>query len=259
MLRDNFLNRCYHHAVMKVMIIEAKYETEIIIPPEVIKKLPQKVTLAVPVQYRDALQKIIEQLAKQGITATPLKGFHSKYPGQILGCDLVSTAQGSDAFFYVGDGLFHPKTLLLKTEKPVHCYFPQMNEYKIMTKKDVEEILNRQRAAQFVFLNATSIGLLVTTKYGQKNLKAALAIKNWLRRKKKVTLFLADALDWNDLENYPFVDVWVNTMCPRISYDDQSKFRKPVLDLSEAIELLKAEDPPFSFSGLLAAREKKEE
>lgn len=241
---------------MKIITIDGRYHIDIILPVGVITKLPKTVTLAASVQYIDALPDLTKQLAKHGISVTLFKGMHSKHPGQIIGCDLVKDAQGAEAFLYIGDGLFHPKTLLFKTKKSVHCYFPYTDEYLILTEKDVEDILRKQQAARIAFLMAQNIGILVTTKYGQTNLKAALAIKQQLKGKKTVVIFLGDVLDWNDLENYPFIDAWMNTMCPRISYDDVHKFRKPVIDISEAIELLKTEYPSFSFGGLLAAREK---
>ncbi|MBI4440974.1 diphthamide synthesis protein [Candidatus Woesearchaeota archaeon] len=236
---------------MKVMVVEARYEGEIELPLFVVKQLPPTVTLAVPVQYLGILPSLVKQLATHRITARLFQGFHTRYPGQILGCDIVTATQGSDAFLYVGDGLFHPKTLVLKSDKPVHCYFPYTGEYKLLTHKDVEDIVRRHALARALFRGAKRIGILVTTKYGQSNLKAAFAIKQHLAGK-DVTIFLADTLDWSDLENYPFVELWINTMCPRISYDDQPKFRKLVLDLSDAVELLK--EGGFSFSGLLAAR-----
>jgi len=41
---------------------------------------------------------------------------------------------------------------------------------------------------------------------------------------------LYDDLDWGSLENFPFIECFVNTMCPRIAYDDYHKLPKPVVD-----------------------------
>ncbi len=237
---------------MKVIIAEGRYTGSISIPKEILKKLPKDVTLAATIQYLNAIPAISKQLAEYGIKATLFKGIHSKYPSQIVGCDIVQPFW--EAALYIGDGLFHPKTLVLKGNKPVHCYSPETGEYRLVTRKDVEDILFRHNAARVKFLEAHTIGVLVTTKCGQNNMKAALALKKHLFGKKDVMIFLTDALDWSDLENYPFVDMWINTMCPRISYDDQPRFRKMVLDLADAIETLKHADPSFTYESPLAGR-----
>ncbi len=239
---------------MKVMIVEGRYKDNITIPVAIIKKLPYSITIAAAVQYLDALPFLTKQLAEHGIKTKLFKGLHSKYPGQIVGCDIV-TADETDACLYIGDGLFHPKTLVLKGNKPVHCYSPETNEYKLITPEDVQDIISRHNTARMKFIEAKTIGILVTMKYGQNNLKAALAIKQYFRGKKEVVVFLTETLDWNDLENYPFVELWVNTMCPRISYDDQPRFRKLVLDLADAVELIRQIDPQFSPTQFLAARD----
>jgi 2-(3-amino-3-carboxypropyl)histidine synthase len=37
------------------------------------------------------------------------------------------------------------------------------------------------------------------------------------------------------LMEFPSIEAYVNTACPRISFDDASKFRKPVLTVNEAL------------------------
>lgn len=243
-----------YRRVMKVFVVEAKYEDKIIIPEKIIKKLPKNVTLALSIQYIDNAKEIVKQLNTYGIKVNLFKGYHSKYSGQMIGCDMVKDCQGGEAFFYVGDGLFHPYTLIMRSECQAHCYFPYSGEYKLIGEKEVKQIVQRHTAAQFKLVQAKNIGIIATTKYGQNNLKSALELKKFLKEKKKVTVFISDTLDFNELENFPFVEIWINTMCPRISYDDQLKFRKLVLDIRDAIEVLKSEYPEFSFSGKLCAR-----
>ena len=40
-------------------------------------------------------------------------------------------------------------------------------------------------------------------------------------------------IDFNDLENFNFIEMWVNTACPRIGYDDMLAQEKPIVDLSD--------------------------
>ncbi len=50
---------------------------------------------------------------------------------------------------------------------------------------------------------------------------------------KKTTLFALREVTPEALMQFPTVEVFVNTACPRISLDDASKFLKPVLTLDE--------------------------
>ena len=81
------------------------------------------------------------------------------------------------------------------------------------------------------FLSADNIGILVSTKPGQNSYKKAIEIKEKLEAKgKKCFVFVFDTLDSNEMENFPFIDFWVNTACPRIT-DDKDK--KNVIGMNE--------------------------
>ena len=72
---------------------------------------------------------------------------------------------------------------------------------------------------------------MVTIKPGQYSYNKAKEIKKKIEEKgKKCFIFVFDTLDANEMENFPFIDFWVNTACPRIA-DDKDK--KNVIDMSE--------------------------
>ena len=74
---------------------------------------------------------------------------------------------------------------------------------------------------------------MVSVKPGQCSYKKALEIKKKLEEKgKKCFIFAFDTLSANEMENFPFIEFWVNTACPRIA-DDPDK--KNVIDMSELI------------------------
>ena len=66
-------------------------------------------------------------------------------------------------------------------------------------------------------------------KKGQGRMQDALKLKKELKDK-NVFIFMFETLDFNSLENFPFIDVWVNTACPRIM-DDWEKINKPVVNI----------------------------
>ena len=66
------------------------------------------------------------------------------------------------------------------------------------------------------YLNAEKIGILISIKPGQYNLQKALKFKKTI--KKQSYLFLFNNLNPTELENFPQIQSWVNTACPRIEY-----------------------------------------
>jgi 2-(3-amino-3-carboxypropyl)histidine synthase len=87
-------------------------------------------------------------------------------------------------------------------------------------------------------LNATSFGILVSTKTGQFNLKGAIWVKEKLKQINKTGFILvANELSPYSLNNFMLFDCYITVACPRLSDDSQS-FEKPVLDLSLFKELL---------------------
>ena len=70
------------------------------------------------------------------------------------------------------------------------------------------------------FLKADKIGILVSTKPGQENLKKAEMLKKKLNKKgKEVYVFVCDDIDVNQFENFN-IQSWVNTACPGLAKDN---------------------------------------
>ena len=67
------------------------------------------------------------------------------------------------------------------------------------------------------FLNANTLGVIVTLKPGQKNMQGMIERVRKLIDDKKTYYFLGDEL--RGLENFNFIDCWVNTACPRMADD----------------------------------------
>lgn len=193
---------------MKTLFVHAHSTKKVQIPESVIKKLPKPVGVVASIQFANQITSITKQIPDA------LEG------GQVLGCNaamaskLVSKVK---AFLFVGSGVFHPINVALQTKKPVYCFNPYTNEFKQVDHKEVEAYEKSRKGAVLKFLNAKRVGLIVSTKIGQKNLQRALQLKN--KNDKEYYVFVCDTLDFRWLEDFNFIDCWVNTACPRI--DDQ--------------------------------------
>jgi 2-(3-amino-3-carboxypropyl)histidine synthase len=81
---------------------------------------------------------------------------------------------------------------------------------------------------------ASIFGVLVGLKIGQRHLDEALRIKELAEKNGKTAfLFAIREILPEALMEFPTVDAYVNTACPRISLDAPSKFLKPVLTVNE--------------------------
>jgi 2-(3-amino-3-carboxypropyl)histidine synthase len=214
---------------MKLMFVETRLAKRVTLPKKIIDLLPRRIGLFMTLQLIDSLDNIKKSIESTGRKAKIFKTKHTKYPGQIYGCNLEKLT-GVDAFVYIGDGLFHPKALALGNTVPVFVYDPFSKKHLVLTKEDMEEELRRQKAAYAAFLSRKNIGVLMTTKHGQSYPSLALSIRK--KYPDKEFYFVAfDTIDLNALADFNFVDVWVNTACPRLGWDDTKRIGKPMVDL----------------------------
>ena len=225
---------------MRTLFIESKYKGKVELSKIKADKLPKNIGLITTVQFVDYLNKIKNYLINKNKKILIAKG-NQKYNAQILGCDLSAGEMSEkrsfseharkskisdkiknkvDAFLYIGDGKFHPLGLAMKTNKDVFCFNPINNYFSRTNKKEINEYKKVLKIKKIKFLSAENIGILISTKLGQNNLKKALEIKKKLEKKdKKCYIFCFGTLNLNELENFPFIDFWVNTACPRIEED----------------------------------------
>ncbi|TKJ40221.1 hypothetical protein CEE37_07810 [candidate division LCP-89 bacterium B3_LCP] len=209
---------------MKTLFIESKFKGKIELNKIKVNELQKNIGLITVVQFVNHLEKIKNYLLKNNKKIQIAKG-NQKYKAQILGCDISAgykIKNKVDAFLYIGDGKFHPWGLAIKTKKEVFSFNPLNNDFSRIKKEEIEKYKRTQKIKKIRFLSAENIGILVSTKPGQSNLKKALEIKNKLEKKgKKCFIFVFDTLNLNDLENFPFIDMWLNTACPRIEEDSR--------------------------------------
>jgi len=225
---------------MKIMMVEGRYTGEIDLSNLDAKQLPRKIGLATTVQFLNHVDEIKKFLQDSG-KEIYIDKMRQKYEGQLLGCDQGGAEKIKDrvdAFLYVGTGVFHPLGIAINIDKDVFCYDPI---HATMSKVDSEQVKKynaKRKGAYMKFLQATEIGILVSLKPGQNNFKKAVELKKQLKGK-NCYIFAFDTLDFWQIENFPFIQCWVNTACNRI-LDDYEKFPKPLVDLSdiEKAELL---------------------
>jgi 2-(3-amino-3-carboxypropyl)histidine synthase len=163
-----------------------------------------------------------------------------KHPGQVVGCDYSNAKAISrtvDAFLFLGGGRFHAVGVALATAKPVIVADPYENRV-FSVDKEAAKLIRKRWASIREAEQATEVAILIGLKIGQKRLDQALKIKRLLERRYRVVLLALREITPETLLQFPSIDAFVNTACPRISLDDSERFDKPLLTPEETMVLL---------------------
>jgi 2-(3-amino-3-carboxypropyl)histidine synthase len=195
-----------------------------------------RIGLATTVQHVQTLETVREILSRAGKTIIIGSPERLSYPGQVIGCDysnVKSIAAGVDAFLFVGGGRFHALGVALATSRPTVVADPYAQSAYALA-ADVQKIIKQRYASIEEAKRAKTCGVLVSLKPGQCHLDIALKIRDALvKMDKSACLLTVREILPEVLMAFPTIDAYVNTACPRISLDDASKFKKPVLTVNE--------------------------
>ncbi len=209
---------------MKTVFLSAESDVDIMpVLSKALKVLPEKIGLVTTAQHLNKLAEAKKFLEKNGKKAT--------IGGQVLGCNVLNAEKivdKVDCILFIGSGKFHP--IEIGKVKKIIVANPFTNEVSEIGEIEMKKIEIKRKVAVSKFLSADKIGVIMSTKKGQ----CVNVDRKQLQKKypnKQFFYFACDTLNMNDLENFPFVQCWINTMCPRIAYEDYSQ--KAVVNLED--------------------------
>ncbi|MEK6868867.1 MAG: diphthamide synthesis protein [Nanoarchaeota archaeon] len=218
---------------MKAIFLQTRYTGNVDLDKIELGKLPKKLGLVTTTQFLGKIDEIKNYLTNNEKEVFTDEG-KQRNEGQLLGCDVGAATKVQDkvdAFLYIGSGEFHPLGVALNTKKEVFTFNPVTSTFSKLNEKEIEKYRRSKKANYVKFLHADNIGIMVTIKPGQYSYKQVKEIKEKLEKQgKKCYIFVFDTLDANEMQNFPFIDFWINTACPRIA-DDRDK--KNVIDMGE--------------------------
>ncbi len=188
---------------MKTLFIPAYSKSQIKISKEIFKKLPKNLAIFYSIQFKTQAKKIQNLLEK----TKKITQF-----SQILGCSKPKIPKQTHAVILVGSGKFHALAISKNSKLPIFIF--SNNKLTPLNKDEISKIQKKQKAAYLNFLHAEKIGVLISTKPGQENLKVLNS-----KFKKKTYFFLSNNIDTSEFENFG-IKSWVNTACPRLSEDN---------------------------------------
>ncbi len=217
---------------MRVHHIPVRRNFPVIVPKDWLATLPDSLCLATTAQFLHQLPLIQAQLETAGKSVILYQPRHTWHAGQVLGCSTDKVI--APAFLFVGEGLFHPQALAYANEAPVYTYDPITTNVGLIDREEIVRREQKRKAGIAQFYHAQRIGVLVSTKSGQKDTIALSKLREQYPEK-TFYAFLGNTIDLAGLEDFPFVEIWLNTACPRIGYDDIFKTQKPLVNAEDVL------------------------
>ncbi|MDD1694459.1 MAG: diphthamide biosynthesis enzyme Dph2 [Methanoregula sp.] len=212
-----------------VIFLPYSVDFDVTILEKAIPLLEKKtIGLVTTVQHVHLVPAMESFLKERGIDVRVAEGSgRAPYRGQVLGCCFTTAREtGADVILYVGTGLFHPIGIALSTKKPVIALDPLAG---IASEVSGETLLRRRFAVIEKARGAKSVGIIVSTKSGQRRMDLARRLAGLSPAAVIVTI---QEVSPDELLNLGF-GCYVNTACPRLAYDDQVRFPVPVLSPQE--------------------------
>ena len=216
---------------MKTLFIETRKKFEDAdIDFSLLDKLPGKtVSLAATIQYIGLIPKVKEYLEANGKKVTIKKGAY--YEGHVLGCNSSAFDNSAETLLMITDGKFHAMNNAIQLQKEIYVFTTHTLEK--IEQKEINAHNKRTETKKKKFLMANNIGLLVSTKYGQHQKAAETIAKKIEKSGKKVYLFEANNIDTNEFENFPQIQMWINTACFGLARDDMR-----IINLADILKLI---------------------
>jgi len=217
---------------MKTLLIEArqKFDESKIDFQELDKVKGKTVSLAATIQYIDLVPKIKKYLESIGKKVLIKKGAH--YDAHVLGCNSTALDKDADTVLMITDGKFHAMNNAIQLQSPIVVFNTFVLEE--VTLKDIEEHNKKTLAKQKKFLLADTVALILSSKHGQHHKQISKVKQKIEELEKRVYIFESNNINKQEFENFPQIQIWINTACFGLARDDPR-----IINLQDIQEFLK--------------------
>jgi len=202
----------------------------------------KSVAVVYSIQYRNQYLEIVDKLRKEGITVYKPREFFRIEKWQVLGCNigaLNKVREKVDGVIVVGGGLFHAIGVGLYSGLPTIL----VDIPRGVVSNIEKEIIRFRSLIAYNIEKAKGVyrfGVIVSTKSFQFNYSVAKYIYNYINNEleKKGVMLVMDYIEPETIDYFPSIEAFIQTACPRISIDDISNYRKPILNIEQFLILI---------------------
>jgi diphthamide biosynthesis enzyme Dph1/Dph2-like protein len=216
---------------MKKIFIEARKKFDLSeVNFSVLDNLPGKtISLCATIQYIDLIPKVREYLEKKEKKIILKEGV--SYTGHVLGCNSSAFDAKADVLLLITDGKFHAINNSIQQQKEIYVFNTKTLEK--ITQEEIQEQNRKILAKKKKFLSSKIVGLIYSNKYGQKNKSIDTIRKKIKESGKELYIFECDNVDMAEFENFPQIEIWVNTACFGLARDNNNIVN--LVDISQYI------------------------
>lgn len=199
----------------------------------------RSIGLVTTVQHVHMVDELKDKLGERGFDVHVGEGSgKTPHPGQVLGCSYRNAREVAgevEAYLYVGGGEFHPMGLVMSTGKPVVVANPFNATVRLMTEDDLMGLAKRRVAQIAAAQEAERIGVLVSSKPGQRATAVAEELRARFAEKGcEAVIIYVDEVRAEHLNNFVEAEAFIDTACPRLAVDGVSGVDRPILTVREA-------------------------
>ena len=188
------------------------------------------ISLTATIQYIGLVPKIKSYLESKGKKVIIKQGDY--YKAHVLGCNSSAFDKSADTLLMITDGTFHTINNAIQLQREINVFTTHSLEK--IDQKEIDDYNKKILTKQKKFLTAKTVGLLASTKHGQHQ-KIIYEIKEKIKKlDKEVYIFEANDINTGEFENFPQIQIWVNTACFGLARDDMR-----IINLSDITKFLK--------------------
>lgn len=198
-----------------------------------IEDLASSIALVGTVQFTHCLAQVKTELEQAGYTAVTVPQARPRVRGELLGC--TSPPIPADVILSVADGRFHLEAAMIQNPMAkFYRYDPYQNKLFNDT-FDMDALVSSRTSSVEAIKAASHVGIILGTLGRQGSLSLLSRLESLIQEhSKSFSTFLMSEVTNEVLEQYPRVDVWIQTSCPRLSMDWGNTYSKPLLSPYEA-------------------------
>ncbi len=221
---------------MEMMFVESRYKGSV--SDELIDRIKaeikdyKKINMVAAVQYLNQMEEVKNKITDKEFVIKQSE-YRAMHKGQILGCDVYAAdCPDCDAVLAFTQGYFHVLGIPIKYDKPVINVDPETGNIEIIDKKMADKYRKRILQGVGLAISAKKVMFVESTKagqtYGAKMLKKAMESKGI-----SVYSIVADEINFNRLNEFRDIDVFISTACQRIAIDEMDKVEKPIINAED--------------------------
>lgn len=176
------------------------------------------------------LKKMADQSKLNGRIQLSVPQIKPLSPGEVLGCTSPAITGASDVI-YIGDGRFHLESAMIRN--------PALNFYRYcpFTRRLSQEFYDHEKMKSFRereirrAFGGRSFGVILGSLGRQGNRQIFENVTKRIESfgRYKVYKIVLDEINQDLLDNFDFIDAFVQVSCPRLSIDWGVCYRKPLL------------------------------